>query len=170
MSDKIQLSAPILWLELKGLWQAIQNDPLKPFFWTDFAPRRLEQWAEMLHDEYVQAWVIHTTELGVMGMAQVSGRRMTANRQPLYGELDVYLKPEYRGRQAAAIIRTVTGYLLGQGYQNLLAYIRRDHRRSCHMAAYLGWHRVGVVPKYMPCEGRLYDAVLFSLMPPQEVI
>ena len=155
-------------VQLELIWEAMQADPLKPLFWSDFAPATLGQWAELLHDDYVQAWVIHGPHGQLMGLAQVSGRRMTAWLKPLYGELDVYLLPGYRGRWAADAIRATTAYLLSQGYQNLLAYIRRDHRQSRRMAAHLGWFRVGLVPKYIPWQGVLYDAVLYSLKAPQE--
>lgn len=150
------------------IWDAIQADPLKPLFWSDFSPATLEQWADLLQDDYVQACVLHGPD-GLMGLAQVSGRRLTTGRQPLYGELDIYLLPAYRGQQAALAIRTVTEYLQALGYQNLLAYIRRDHRQSRRMAAHLGWHRIGLVPWYVPWQGRLHDAMLYSLKPPQEV-
>ena len=158
----------MLFEELELIWDAIQVDPLKPLFWSDFAPATLGQWAELLQDEAVQAWVIHGPHGQLMGLAQVSGRRITAGRQPLYGELDVYLLPPWRGFLGAHAIRRVTAHILDLGYQNLLAYIRRDHRISRHMAAHLGWFRVGLVPKYIPWQGQLYDAVLYSLKPPQE--
>ena len=164
----IRLSTPVLWPELELIWEAMQADPLKPLFWSDFAPATLGQWAELLQDDAVQAWVIHGPHGQLMGLAQVSGRRMTAGRHPLYAELDVYLLPGWRGFLGAEAIRTVTNHLLSQGYQNLLAYIRRDHRASRHMAAHLGWFRVGCVPAYIPWQGQLYDAVLYSLKAPQE--
>ena len=159
----IRLSTPVLWPELELIWEAMQADPLKPLFWSDFAPATLGQWAEILQDDAVQAWVIHGPHGQLMGLAQVSGRRMTAGRHALYAELDVYLRQGWRGFLGAEAIRTVTNHLLSHGYQNLLAYIRRDHRASRRMAAHLGWQRVGVIHKYIPVDGVLYDAVLYQL-------
>ena len=166
--SEIRLSTPVFFEELELIWKAIQDDLLKPLFWSDFAPQTWEQWAEWMEMRTVDAWALHTPHGRLMGLAQVSARRETAGRLPLYGEMDIYLLPGYRGRLAAQAIRRVTTHLLDLGYQNLLAYIRRDHRQSRYMAAHLGWFRIGIVPAYIPWHGTLYDAVLYSLKPPQK--
>ena len=151
---------------LRDLWDCIQDDPLKPLFWSDWAPQTLEAFiAAVQGQEY--ACVIQLSERSV-GYAQLTGEKnWPGTHKVRAGELEFYMIPEARGVIALKALRLIIGVLRADGVTQLIAPVQRRHRQVRMLLSHMGCYRVGILPQWIPVAGVWHDAVLYSLLPPQ---
>lgn len=154
--------------DLHILWQAMEADPAIHLFRTDWSPQTF--------DEFVGRLGKATVLLVGMVNGKVAGGCWLHHevcdpftRVPLHCHVDLYILPEFRGAATVRLCAVFRHVILERfGFQQFFATVRTENTPCQHLAHAVGMTRIGVVPAYLPVDGRLRDAVLYVGVPAKE--
>jgi RimJ/RimL family protein N-acetyltransferase len=154
--------------QVHTLWDAIVRDP-SPYYVSDYTPR-------FFHDLVGQLGRSVVLLGGFIGGELAGGlfiTRMEAypdTSKPLHAVVDMYICEPHRGKGAFALARAWKQYLLETiGFETFYATIHPEHKASQYLVTQMGMYRVGIVPSFIPMQGKPQDMVLFSMKHPQKV-
>jgi RimJ/RimL family protein N-acetyltransferase len=161
----VEIRTQVTLEQVHTLWEAIVHDP-SPYYVSDYTPRFFQDLVGQLGRSVVVL-------MGFIGDEVAGGLFITRQEaypetsKPLHCVVDIFVLEHFRGKGAFALARAWKQYLLETiGFTTFYATIHPEHKASQYLVAQMGMYRVGIVPKFLPMQGKATDMILFSMAPP----
>jgi len=162
----VTITTQVTMEQVHTLWEAIVHDP-SPYYVSDYTPRFFQDLVGQLGRSVVVL-------MGFIGGEVAGGVFLTRmepfpdTRKPMHTVVDLFICEPYRGRAGFALARSFKQYILEtMGFQTFYATIHPEHKASQYLVVQMGMYRVGVVPKFLPMQGKATDMILFSMAHPE---
>lgn len=155
--------------QLLKLWDTLEHDPAHVWLRTDFSPTSFERFMQRLgKTDVLLLGLAGDTVAGACWLYRETAHPVT--REPLYCSVDLYICPPYRGAVGVALCHEWRRQIVEVfGFPQFFATIRPGNKACQHLVTVIGMTRVGLVPKYLPVDGQLVDAVLYAGVASSEV-